>query len=233
MPRLSPVSISFTGLSRAAHELGCAVLGGVVDDDHLVHGQIAKPIECHRQSVLPVAGDDHGADDGHAYDFHMAPGSLPPLALAYHAVGDVPLRDDPHGLFVRAEDLRLHIAKLREWGYRLVSFGQLAALAAENEAGGHAALTFDDGFVDNLDTLAPLLAELAAPATVFVVSGWLGKPHRSAPWTRVVSAEELRALHVLGVEIGAHSVTHPDLSRLGLRRKRSPSSSRASGISKL
>ena len=145
----------------------------------------------------------------------MAPGSLPPLALAYHAVGDVPLRDDPHGLFVRAEDLRLHIAKLREWGYRLVSFGQLAALAAENEAGGHAALTFDDGFVDNLDTLAPLLAELAAPATVFVVSGWLGKSHRSAPWTRVVSAEELRALHLLGVEIGAHSVTHPDLSRVG------------------
>ena len=139
----------------------------------------------------------------------MAPGSLPPLALAYHAVGDVPLREDPHGLFVRAEDLRLHIAKLREWGYRLVSFGQLAALAAENEAGGHAALTFDDGFVDNLDTLAPLLAELTAPATVFVVSGWLGKPHRSAPWTRVVSAEELRALHLLGVEIGAHSVTPP------------------------
>ena len=144
----------------------------------------------------------------------MAPGSLPPLALAYHAVGDVPLGRDPHGLFVRVEDLRRHIAKLREWGYRFVSFGQLAALVAENEAGGHAALTFDDGFVDNHDTLAPLLAELTVPATVFVVSGWLGKPHQTAPWTRVVNVEELRALHELGVEIGAHSITHPDLSEL-------------------
>ncbi len=124
------------------------------------------------------------------------------------------MRRDPHGLFVRVEDLRRQIAKLREWGYRLVSFGQLAALAAENEAGGHAALTFDDGFVDNHDTLAPLLAELGAPATIFVVSGWLGKPHRSAPWTRVVDAEELRALHEADVEIGAHSVTHPDLSQV-------------------
>ncbi len=49
---------------------------------------------------------------------------------------------------------------------------------------------------------------------MFVVSGWLGKPHRSAPSVRVVSADELRALHGAGIEIGAHSVTHPDLSTL-------------------
>ncbi len=144
----------------------------------------------------------------------MASGSLPPLALAYHAVGDVPLKHDPHGLFVREEDLRRHIAKLREWGYRLVSFGELARLAAVGQAGGHVALTFDDGFADNHETLAPLLAQLDAPATVFVVSGWLGKPHRSAPSARVVTADELRALHEAGIEIGAHTVTHPDLSTL-------------------
>jgi peptidoglycan/xylan/chitin deacetylase (PgdA/CDA1 family) len=151
----------------------------------------------------------------------MGRGSLPPLALAYHAVGDVPLRDDPHGLFVRVEDLQRHIAKLREWGYRLVSFGELARLAAVGQAGGSAALTFDDGFADNYETLAPLLAHLDAPATVFVVSGWLGKPHRSAPWTRVVSADELRALRGAGIEIGAHSVTHPDLSALTYEEARS------------
>jgi len=151
----------------------------------------------------------------------MRHGSLPPLALAYHAVGDVPLRDDPHGLFVRAEDLRRHIAKLREWGYRLVSFGVLARLAAAGQAGGHAALTFDDGFADNYEILTPLLAELDAQATVFVVSGWLGKPHRSAPSARIVSADELRALHEAGIEIGAHSVTHPDLSTLTYEESKS------------
>lgn len=144
----------------------------------------------------------------------MAHGSLPPLALAYHAVGDVSLRKDPDGLFVRAEDLSRHIAKLREWGYRLVSFGDLARLAAARQANGHVALTFDDGFSDNYEILAPLLAELDVPATVFVVSGWLGKPHRSAPSARVVTADELRELHAAGIEIGAHSVTHPDLSTL-------------------
>ncbi len=144
----------------------------------------------------------------------MAASPLPPLALAYHGVADVPLRQDRHGLFVRPQDLRRQITKLRSWGYRLVSFGELARLASASEAPGHAALTFDDGLVDNAETLAPLLAEEGAPATVFVVSGWLGLPHRSAPWTRIMNEAELGELRATGVEIGAHTVSHPDLSEL-------------------
>jgi peptidoglycan/xylan/chitin deacetylase (PgdA/CDA1 family) len=144
----------------------------------------------------------------------MASRSLPPLALAYHGVADVPLRRDQHGLFVRPQDLRRQIAKLRSWGYRLVSFGELARLASAAEAAGHAALTFDDGLVDNAETLAPLLTEEGVPATVFVVSGWLGQPHRTVPWTRIMTEAELGELRATGVEIGAHSVSHPDLSTL-------------------
>jgi peptidoglycan/xylan/chitin deacetylase (PgdA/CDA1 family) len=68
--------------------------------------------------------------------------------------------------------------------------------------------------VDNAETLAPLLAEEGVPATVFVVSGWLGRPHRTAPWTRIMTESELAELRATGVEIGAHSVSHPDLSTL-------------------
>ena len=121
----------------------------------------------------------------------MTRATLPPLALVYHGVADVPLSRDPEGLFVRPRDLRRHVARLREWGYRLVTFGDLAAEVARSGGEGHAAITFDDGFVDNLETAAPLLAELEVPATVFVVSGWLGRAHPSAPWTKVVSADEL------------------------------------------
>ena len=59
----------------------------------------------------------------------------------------------------------------------------------------------------------PLLRRLGAPATVFVVSSWLGKPHPSAPWARVVDEDELRELG-RHVEVGAHTVTHPDLTTL-------------------
>jgi peptidoglycan/xylan/chitin deacetylase (PgdA/CDA1 family) len=139
----------------------------------------------------------------------MPRGLPPPLALAYHGVDDVPLRRDPDHLFVRPQDLRRQIEKLREWGYELVTFGDLAA----DVKPGRVALTFDDGLVDNLETLAPLLAELDATATVFVVSGWLGQAHPAAPWTRIVTGDELRQLRAQGIEIGGHSATHADLSR--------------------
>jgi peptidoglycan/xylan/chitin deacetylase (PgdA/CDA1 family) len=140
--------------------------------------------------------------------------SLPPLALVYHGIADVPLRRDPHGLFVAPDDFRRHVRRLRSWGYRLVTFGRLAALAAGGEEAGHASLTFDDGLADNLHVLAPLLAELEAPATVFVVSGWLGLRHPDATWAPLLSGAEVGELARRGVEIASHTATHTDLAQL-------------------
>lgn len=143
---------------------------------------------------------------------------LLPLSLAYHGVAAVPMREDPYGLFVRPSDLARQIERLRAWGYRLVSLGELARRAERGDAAGCAALTFDDGFVDNLDNLAPLLAQHNAPATVFVVSGWLGRRVPWAPWTRILTGEEVAELSRSTVEIGAHTVTHPDLTRLSFEQ---------------
>ena len=139
----------------------------------------------------------------------------PPLILAYHGVGKVPLRDDPHGLFVRPRELRRQIATLRRWGYELLTCGAMAEHVAAGEGAGHAALTFDDGFADNLHELLPILQEVRAPATVFAVSGWLGRPHPVAPFQRLLTGAELAELHAAGVEIGGHTATHPDLTALG------------------
>lgn len=139
----------------------------------------------------------------------------PPIALAYHGVADVPLAADPHCLFTAPRALLRHIRALRRWGYELVSFGELARRAACGESAGLAALTFDDGLADNLHALAPLLEAERAPATVFAVSGWLGSGHPDAPDHAVLSGPQLRALRAAGIEIGAHTCTHPDLTRLG------------------
>lgn len=140
--------------------------------------------------------------------------SLPPLALTYHGIGDVPLRRDPHHLFVRPLDFVRQVERLRAWGYELVTFGELAQRVRADGGAGAAALTFDDGFADNLAVGQPLLDRLGAPATVFVVTGWLGKPHEQAPWKRLLTGDEVVELHARGVEIGAHTVTHPDLTAL-------------------
>jgi peptidoglycan/xylan/chitin deacetylase (PgdA/CDA1 family) len=144
----------------------------------------------------------------------LARRKLPPLALAYHGVANVPLHRDPYRLFVRPRDLERHIQRLRAWGFRLVTFGELATRAAAGEAAGHAALTFDDGLADNLTAALPVIRRSGAPATVFVVSGWLGGTHPKARWAPILTADDIRALAGAGVEIGAHTSTHPDLTEL-------------------
>jgi peptidoglycan/xylan/chitin deacetylase (PgdA/CDA1 family) len=210
------------GAAARADEVGRTVPRGVVHDDHLVDRQVGQTIERVRDLGTAPVGQHDGA---HARSRHRSivgsragreatSNRLPPLALAYHGVADVRLADDPYGLFVRPRDLHRQIRKLRAWGYRLTSFGEFARLVARGEGRGLAVLTFDDGFADNLHTLLPLLHDVGAPATVFVVSGWLGRPHPYAPRTRILTADEVRELHAGGVEIGCHTVTHPDLTAL-------------------
>ena len=141
------------------------------------------------------------------------PGPRPPLALAYHAVGDMPVRHDPNRLFTRPADLVRQVRALRWWGYELVSFGQLAERVAGGEGDGLAALTFDDGFEDNLTVLAPMLAQLGVPATVFVVSSWDGRPHPDGPG-RALTRAQIVQLARTGVEIGSHGRSHVDLTTL-------------------
>lgn len=68
-------------------------------------------------------------------------------------------------------------------------------------------VTFDDGWADNR-AAAELLAELGIPATIFVTSGLIGEPE-------MLTQHDLLAVAELpGIEIGAHSATHPRLDEL-------------------
>jgi peptidoglycan/xylan/chitin deacetylase (PgdA/CDA1 family) len=72
------------------------------------------------------------------------------------------------------------------------------------------AITFDDGYNDNLYTAAPLLIELGIPFTVFITS----EPVREGK-SNFLTPSEIRELSQLpGVNIGAHGATHTPLTTL-------------------
>ncbi len=85
---------------------------------------------------------------------------------------------------------------------------------------GSVALTFDDGYRSVLTHALPVLQRYRLPATVFVVTGHCGGrndwslPSRKLPWLDVMDWAELRELTAAGVELGAHTVRHPNLSLL-------------------
>jgi peptidoglycan/xylan/chitin deacetylase (PgdA/CDA1 family) len=70
------------------------------------------------------------------------------------------------------------------------------------------AITFDDGYRDNLTVALPLLERFQLPITLFVTAGFLGR-------AEYLSREELREIsrHPL-VTIGAHGLWHRDFTRL-------------------
>jgi len=81
-------------------------------------------------------------------------------------------------------------------------------------------ITFDDGYADNCHHAIPLLVKERIPCTYFVTLGNVlsGEPfpHDVALGNPLLpnSLEELRAMAAAGIEIGAHTRTHPDLGKM-------------------
>jgi peptidoglycan/xylan/chitin deacetylase (PgdA/CDA1 family) len=141
------------------------------------------------------------------------------IILCYHGVGTRSARIDPGFLRVTPTALRAQLRLLEDAGFEFVTVAEFAERADGREPPpGLIALSFDDGMDDNHSILLPILRELGLPATVYVATGLMGKPN---PWlaedsgARMMNTYELRDLAAAGVEIGAHTVTHPDLSLLG------------------
>lgn len=76
------------------------------------------------------------------------------------------------------------------------------------------AITFDDGFADNLDIAAPLLDQRRLPSTVYVTTGFVGGT--SPGGDKMLGWSGAEALAAAGHQIGAHSVTHRELDTLPL-----------------
>src|SRR3989442_11889958 len=148
------------------------------------------------------------------------------VILGYHGIARTPLRHDLSRLQVRPSRFRAQIELLVGAGFRFVTVAELARLAAGREPpAGYAAISFDDAMRTTLTAALPALREHGIRATVYVTIGFLGGV---SPWidpaseNRIVSEGELLELAAEGWELGAHTMTHPDLSLLdyeGCRRE--------------
>jgi peptidoglycan/xylan/chitin deacetylase (PgdA/CDA1 family) len=82
------------------------------------------------------------------------------------------------------------------------------------------ALTFDDGFANFYEEAAPRLAARGFGATVFVVSGHIGKQNDWAPPPQglggrpMLTWPQLLEMSSAGIEVGAHTRNHKDLRGL-------------------
>jgi peptidoglycan/xylan/chitin deacetylase (PgdA/CDA1 family) len=126
-------------------------------------------------------------------------------------------RTGTHPCSLAVERFRRQLALLRAVGYRSAS---PAAVAGELQdrpplSPRSVVITFDDGYLDTLTVALPLLCEFGFTATCYFVAGAIG---RVSEWTDpapLMDWADVRAWRAAGMDVGAHSLTHPDLTTLG------------------
>lgn len=143
------------------------------------------------------------------------------VVVLYHRVDK--LEKDPTMLAVTPERFEEHLRFFLE-NYEVISLKEVVSrMDAKTISGKEVAITFDDGYKDNLTNALPLLEKYQVPATIFVTTGQLGQT-ASFPWdlnytktdrAQFLTGDEIRtlAIHPL-ITIGAHTVNHPHLASL-------------------
>jgi len=148
--------------------------------------------------------------------------------LMYHRVCEPKLSDPRPGLCVSPEVFDAQLREIAARGYRFVTF---AELAERTPKGKLAVLTFDDGTEDNYHEAFPILKRHGASATVFVVTGLLGRPNAYAGSAvdgghTILTSSQVAEMAAAGIEFGSHTCTHrslPSLSDEELERELSES----------
>lgn len=139
--------------------------------------------------------------------------------LMYHNIAELP---DGLGvyrsLYVSPAAFARQMTLLRMLGYRGVSMTDAMPYLRGQRQGKVVVITLDDGYVDNLEWAMGALRGHGFTATCYAVSGYLGQynawdDEKLGIRKPLMSADDLRAWHAGGMEVGAHSRTHARLSQ--------------------
>jgi peptidoglycan/xylan/chitin deacetylase (PgdA/CDA1 family) len=134
--------------------------------------------------------------------------------LTFHDLSDRPsVISFPPALFARG------MARLEDAGCRTLRLTEAADRVRRGESFPDRAfvLTFDDGYRSVHDVGLPVLREHGFAATVFLTVGPQppAQPDARLPSMMdrsMLSWAEVRRMHAAGIEFGAHTLTHPDLT---------------------
>jgi peptidoglycan/xylan/chitin deacetylase (PgdA/CDA1 family) len=148
-------------------------------------------------------------------------GNMPnAIILMYHNIATPPKNARIPNLYVTPRMFRFQMWYLKIAGFNVLSIKDLVqAVEAGDVTEKMVAITFDDGFVDFYQNAFPVLRRCGYPATVYVVSSLAGRDNawdakNEAVKKPLMTWDMVREVSRNGVEIGSHTRTHPQLTKL-------------------
>ncbi len=139
--------------------------------------------------------------------------------LMYHKI-DPSVQDM---LTVSVEQFESHLKYLRQNNYQPITTKELINFLENKTAlpQNSVLITFDDGYVNNLELAYPLLQKYKMKATIFLPTAYLGG---ISSWYEggadLMNYEQLKSMDSGIIEFGLHSHKHPNFKHLDLEQMR-------------
>ena len=169
----------------------------------------------------------------------LMPHPMPPRVLASHptATRRIPIlsyhqttRTPPSGTAYRhltlpPRRLALQLGALRALGWQGLSMRELLPYQVGHKHGKVFGITFDDGYLNNVEHALPVLRGLGFTATLYMVSEQIGGTNAwdhalGVPPSRIAGLDDLQEWVAGGMEIGAHTRHHVNLGNCTDREAR-------------
>ncbi|MDS9988979.1 polysaccharide deacetylase [Xylella fastidiosa] len=138
--------------------------------------------------------------------------------LMYHNIAKV-TKQVRHlrGLYVTPTAFARQMWLLHRLGYCCLSMSAAMPYLRGERSGKVMVVTLDDGYLDNLQAALPVLQAHGFSATCYLVSGSLARfntwdAERLKVCKPLMSPAQVRQWHDAGMEVGAHTRSHPHLS---------------------
>ena len=128
--------------------------------------------------------------------------------LLYHHVSDQ--ETNMPDLTLSTSEFTRQLSLLRSHGFQTISPAQLRSfMQGERVSLPDKAIliTFDDGYADNYTQAFPILKQFGYTATIFMVGINFDRANR-------LTSPQIREMTASNLTIGAHSMTHPDLTQI-------------------
>jgi peptidoglycan/xylan/chitin deacetylase (PgdA/CDA1 family) len=137
------------------------------------------------------------------------------IILMYHSIGS-------NGAFHNVEPIEF----MRQMGYlrkryAIVSLDDFVFSVKDGKkpSGRLVSITFDDGYHDFYLNVYDYFRKNKLSATIFVTTDYVGtKWPFNGNQSKMLTWEEIEEMSANGIEIGAHTVTHPNLQRTELKQ---------------
>ena len=130
--------------------------------------------------------------------------------LMYHHVTS----EKGKGLTISVENLEKQFKYIAETGYKTYHFKELTKLKSLPNS-KNIVITFDDGYVSQMELAVPLLKKYKLKATFFIPLNFLGKTDSwNTSSLEIMTSEQLKSLDSKTVELGFHSFNHKKYTEL-------------------